>query len=99
MDETPATVAKKEFAKQAVALVFMVAALVIMTAVHDPDFIKMQQMKAAEFSRRTLGWLARQSGHSSMGTELRTGKQQYEVPYVLSRMRDKMADYYERARQ
>jgi hypothetical protein len=90
--------AKKEFAKQAVALVFMVTALVIMTAVHDPDFIKTAEMKFANKSSRILGVLARRLGHSSMGTELRTGQQQYTVPYLLSRMRDKMTEYYEKAR-
>ena len=91
--------AKREFAKQAVALIFMVIALAIMAAVHDPDFIRTQRMKMANSSRRLLDTLARRFARISMGTELRTGQQEYSIPYRLSLMRDRAAEMYDKAKE
>ena len=91
--------AKKEFAKQAVQLIFMVMALLIMMAVQKPDFLSSQIMKLAEASRRLLASAARRAGHISMGIELAAGRQEYTVPLILSRLRDKASEAYDKARR
>ena len=99
MEETPGDVARKEAAKQAVALVFMVIALILMAAAADRDFVKTWRMRLAAESRKLLTQLARKAGHISMGTELRTGTQEYWIPLLLSRARDKAAQAYDRSRE
>lgn len=97
MDEATQA-AKTEAAKQAVALVFMVLAMVIMAAATNPDFVKTWLMRTAAVSRKLLTSAARQAGHTSMGIELTTGVREYSVPYHLSLLRDKAAIMYEKAR-
>ena len=91
--------AKTEFAKQAVALAFMVIALIIMAAATNQDLVKMWRMQVAAASRQLLSSAARRAGHFSMGTELRTGQQKYSLPYQLSLMRDKAKAAYDKAKE
>jgi len=55
-------------------------------------------MRLAEVSRLLLSSLARRSGHVSMGTELRTGVEEYRLTSAISLTRDHMAVIYERLR-
>ena len=55
-------------------------------------------MRLVEGSRRLLAGLASRSGHMSMGTELRTGQQEYRLTSAISLSRDQMAVIYERVR-
>ena len=55
-------------------------------------------MQLAEASRLLLSGLARRAGHMSMGTELRTGQQEYRLTSAISLSRDQMAAVYERLR-
>ena len=90
--------AKKEAAKQLVQIVAMLIIVAISMAVHNPDFFKTVKMKIAYFAQRQAGRFARRTGDMSMGAELRTGRQQYAIPYYLSLVRDKAAAFYEKAR-
>src|SRR5208337_241448 len=98
MSETPAQVAKAEAAKQAVILVFAGATILLVMAVHNPDFLRTCRMRVAAESSRLLTCLARRAGHTSMGIELQTGSRQYSLPLALSRLRDKAAGMYDRDR-
>jgi hypothetical protein len=98
MDSTPAQEAKKEAAKQAVGLAFMIAGVLIYMSVTDPDFAKTWRMRLAAASGRLLSSLSRRAGAMSMRTELRTGIQEYTLPYLLSRLRDRASSIYERSR-
>lgn len=95
---TPAEAAKAEAAKQAVILAFTVIAVLVVMAVQDPDFLRTQRMRLAAASRRLLTSLARQAGHTSMGIELQTGSEQYHLPLLLSRLRDRASKAYDRER-
>lgn len=95
---TPAEVAKAEAAKQAVILAFAVATMLVIMGLHDPDFLRTWRMRLAEASRRLLTSLARRAGHTSMGIELQTGSRQYAVPLLLSRLRDRATEMYDRER-
>ena len=97
-ESSPAQIAKAEAAKQAVILVFAVATILLVMAVHDPDFLRTCRMRAAAESRRLLTSLARRAGHTSMGIELAAGTRQYHLPYLLSTMRDKAQAAYDRDR-
>ena len=55
-------------------------------------------MRLAEVSRLLLSSLARRSGHVCMGTELRTGVEEYRLTSAISLTRDQMAVIYERLR-
>ena len=55
-------------------------------------------MQLAEVSRKLLGSMARRSGHMSMGTELKTGREEYTLTSAISLSRDQMAAVYERLR-
>jgi hypothetical protein len=67
-------------------------------AVTNPDRMRTWRMRLAEASRRLLTSLARRAGRTSMGIELAVGTQQYELPYLLSRLRDRAVEVYERER-
>jgi hypothetical protein len=95
---TPAQIARAEAAKQAVILAFAVITLLVIMALHEPDFLRTQRMRAAAASRRLLTSLARRAGHTSMGIELQTGSEQYSLPLFLSRLRDKASELYDRDR-
>lgn len=99
MSETPAQAAKAEAAKQAVILVFAVATMVAVMAVTNRDLLRTYRMRVAEASRRLLTSLAQRAGHTSMGIELAAGTEQYHLPLLLSRMRDKAQAAYDRARE
>ena len=99
MEPSPAQVAKTEAAKQAVILLFAVATMVAVMAVTHPDVVKTWRMRLAEGSRRLLTLLARRAGHTSMGIELAAGTEQYHLPLLLSRMRDKAQAAYDQARE
>lgn len=88
--------AKKEAAKQAVGLVFAVAGLIIFMAMQDRDFLKIVQMRTAMIIRDLTGMAARRTGRTSMGVELRTGHEEYSIPYFLSKLRDRAKAWYER---
>jgi hypothetical protein len=98
VEPTPGQAAKAEAAKQAVILVFAVATMLVIMGLHDPDAVRTWRMRAAEVSRRLLTWLARRAGHTSMGIELQTGSKQYTLPLLLSQMRDRAAELYDRER-
>ena len=97
-EPSPAQIAKAEAAKQAVILVFAVATILLVMAVHDPDFLRTARMRLAEGSRRLLTSLAQRAGHTSMGIELAAGTEQYHLPFLLSTMRDKAQAAYDRDR-
>jgi hypothetical protein len=99
MEETPKQAAQREFAKQAVALAFMILGLLIITAMTDKDFFQRLRMRAAAASSRVLSSLSRKAGHTSMGIELSTGRQNYGIPYWLSQMRDKAKAAYDKAKE
>jgi len=99
VEPTPGQAAKTEAAKQAVILVFTVAAMVAVMAATNPDAVRTWRMRLAEGSRRLLTLLARRAGHTSMGIELAAGTEQYHLPYFLSTMRDKAQQAYDRARE
>lgn len=54
------------------------------------------RMKIADRVRRLAGRGARRAGAASIETELRTGMQLYALPFWLSRLRDRAADFYNR---
>ncbi len=91
--------AKKEIAKQMVALVFMIIGVVIIMAVNDRDFVKTLRMRLAGASRKLLTSASHRLGHASMGIELQTGMQQYCLPYRLSLLRDKAQRMYDKAKE
>ena len=95
----PGQVAKTEAAKQAVILVFAVVTMLAVMAVTNPDAVRTWRMRLAEGSRRLLTWLAQRAGHTSMGIELSAGTEQYHLPYLLSNLRDKAQQAYDRARE
>ena len=55
-------------------------------------------MRLAAASRGLLSSLARRAGHISMGTELKTGREEYRLTSAISLSRDQMAAIYERLR-
>ena len=97
-EPSPGQAAKAEAAKQAVILLFAVVTMLVVMSLHDPDFLRTWRMRLAEGSRRLLSWLAHRAGHTSMGIELTAGREQYDLPYLLSRMRDRAAELYDRER-
>ena len=96
---TPSEAAKAEAAKQAVMLLFMIIGVLAVMALQQPDFLRTWRMRLAAGSRRLLSFLARRAGHTFMGIELTTGTQQYSLPLMLSNLRDKMSDAYDKARR
>jgi hypothetical protein len=62
---------------------------------HDRQAIR---MRTAALVRQLAGSSARRAGVVSMGEELRTGHRLYGLPLLLSRLRDRAAAWYERAR-
>lgn len=94
---SPAQAAKSEAAKQAVILVFGIATLLIAMALMHPDSLRTLRMRTAAKSGRVLARLSREAGRVSMRTELRTGRQEYTIPYHLSMLRDRMASAYRRS--
>lgn len=94
---TPSEAAKAEAAKQAVILLFMIIGILVVMALQQPDFLRTWRMRLAAASRQLLSWLARKAGHTSMGIELSTGTQAYSLPYLLSKMRDRAKDMYDKS--
>ena len=92
----PSQVAKAEAAKQAVILVFVVITLLVMMALSKPDSLKVARLRVAAASSRALPSLSRRAGHTSMGIELTSGTEWYQVPLWLSRARDMATRMYER---
>jgi hypothetical protein len=56
------------------------------------------RMRAAANLRTAAGGLARRAGEASMREELRSGRRLYSLPYLLSRVRDRAGELYERER-
>ena len=96
MEDSPAVVAQKEAAKQAVVLAFAIITFLIFTMLMKPDSLKTLRMRVFRMVRTLAAASAERAGHISMRTELRTGIREYSLPYVLSRLRDKAAGYYEK---
>jgi hypothetical protein len=94
--ETAADAARKEAAKQAVILVFMVATVLVVMAIHSPDSLRTLRMRSAAASNRLLACLSSGAGRICMKIELMTGVQEYEVPYRLSLLRDMASLMYRR---
>jgi hypothetical protein len=92
----PSQVAKAEAAKQAVILVFVVITLLVMMALSKPDSLKVARMRVAAASSRALSSLSRRAGLTSMGIELTSGTEWYQIPLWLSMMRDKAQSAYDR---
>ena len=92
----PSQVAKQEAAKQAVILVFAVVTVLMMLWLSKPDALRSARLRVAAASSRVLSSLSRRAGHTSMGIELTSGTEWYQIPLWLSRMRDKAARMYER---
>ena len=92
----PSQVAKAEAAKQAVILLFAVATVLVMLWLSKPDALRTARLRAAAASSRVLSSLSRRAGHTSMGIELTSGTEWYQVPLWLSRARDTATRMYER---
>lgn len=90
--------AKKTAAQELVKLAFMVVAVVVLMVIQKPDSWRTLQMKIADYARNHLSAAARKTGDMSMGAELRTGHQEYTIPYLLSKVRDKASQWYDKAR-
>lgn len=87
--------ARDEAVRQAVILVFAIIGYGILLVMMEPDKLRTWGMRTADGSRRLLDSTARRLGRASMETELRTGSQEYFLPYHLAKLRDKMKDWYE----
>lgn len=87
--------ARDEAVRQAVILVFAILGYAILLVMMEPDKLRTWGMRTADASRRLLDSTARNLGRVSMETELRTGSQEYFLPYALARARDKMKEIYE----
>ena len=98
-EPSPGQAAKTEAAKQAVVLVFAVLTMVAVMAITSPDTVRTWRMRLAAESRRLLTCLARRAGHTSMGIELAAGTEQYHLPLLLSNLRDKAQQAYDKARE
>ena len=92
----PSQVAKAEAAKQAVILVFVIVTLLVMMALSKPDSLRAARMRVAAASSRALSSLSRRAGHTSMGIELTSGTKWYQIPLLLSTLRDKAQGAYDR---
>jgi hypothetical protein len=94
----PAEAAKTEAARQAVILIFGVVTLLIMMTLMRPDSVRSLRMRTAAASSRLLSRAALLLGHACMGTELATGRREYQVPLAISVLRDRMDRAYQQAR-
>ena len=92
--DTPVEAAKSEAAKQAVIMLFAILTMAFVMAITQPDFLRTLRMRVAAASSRLLSSAARRAGHTSMGIELTTGRQTYELPFHLSRLRDMASRKY-----
>lgn len=99
MEPSPGQAAKAEAAKQAVILVFAVVTMLVVMAASNPAAVKTWRMRLAAGSGRLLTWMAQRAGHTSMGIELAAGTEQYDLPYLLSTMRDRAQAAYDKARE
>ena len=98
MESGPADAAKREAAKQLVILVFGLITLILYMSLMKPDFRKTLRMRAARTTRSLAEASAQRLGHSSMGAELATGREEYTLAYLASLIRDWAADQYEKGR-
>ena len=92
----PSQVARAEAARQAVILVFAVLTLLLFMWLSRPDSLKVARMRVAAASSRALSSLSRRAGLTSMGIELTSGTEWYQIPLWLSMMRDKAQSAYDR---
>jgi hypothetical protein len=92
----PSQVAKAEAAKQAVILVFAVLTVLVIMALSKPDSLKNARLRVAAASSRALSSLSRSAGRTSMGIELTSGTEWYQIPLWLSMMRDRAQCAYDR---
>jgi hypothetical protein len=96
VDPSPSRVAQQEAVKQAVILAFAVMTLLVFMWLQRPDSLRAARMRAAAASSRVLSSLSRRAGHTSMGIELTSGTEWYQIPLWLSMMRDKVRAIYDR---
>jgi hypothetical protein len=91
-----------ETTEQAEALVRLAAALMYAGAIAwmmiPPHRRQLLMMRAILAARSLAHKSALRAGAASMETELRTGTERYELPYLLARLRDRLAAAYEHAR-
>ena len=92
----PSQVARQEAAKQAVILVFAVLTLLVMLWLSKPDALRTARLRVVAASSRALSSLSRRAGRTSMGIELTSGTEWYQIPLWLSRARDMATRMYER---
>jgi hypothetical protein len=88
--------AKEEAKRQLVILVFAIIGYAVFLVMLDPDKLRTWEMRTVDVSRRLLNSTARQLGVLSMETELKTGREEYFLPYHLAVLRDKLATIYKR---
>ena len=87
--------ARDEAKRQAVILVFAIIGYAALMVMMDPDKLRTWAMRTVDASRRLLDSTARQLGVLSMETELKTGREEYSLPYLLAVCRDKLKKIYE----
>jgi hypothetical protein len=77
-------------------MVFAVATLLVIMWLSQPDSLRTARLRVAAASSRALSSLSRQAGRTSMGIELTSGTEWYQIPLLLSKMRDRAQGAYDR---
>jgi hypothetical protein len=97
VSETELTDAQRAEAwvKLATALMYAGAMVWLVIPEHRRQLLIMRVILAA---RSLAHRVALRAGEASMAMELRTGRERYEMPYLLSVARDRLAAAYDRAR-
>ena len=72
----------------------LVASLIHLAPEHQRRMAKLRMLR---WCVQVTNRLARHTGAASMAAELRTGDQEYELPYLLSCTRDALGRAYQRA--
>ena len=93
------TARRLELTTKALGLLYALASILYLMWVLIPEHKKrLMAMRAAETVRRATGRLAFRTGHLAMGHELASGVENYTLPYLLSRARDKAVTVYGKLR-
>ena len=91
--------ARLEVQEARVKLVMVLVQLAVLAwFLIPPHSRRLFLMRLVEASGRLLSRAAQGSGRASMGTELRTGQEEYTVPLLISLARDQVTELYERIR-
>lgn len=90
MDKTAKFQEREALLKMVYAALMVAAMAWMLIPEHER---KLFLMRVTDLVRKALDALAHRAGHASMGTELSSAGriQQYQVPLMLSRLRDKAA--------